>query len=391
MWNRLLRRWDRWRHRERYEREMAEELRFHLEEEEQQLREEGLSEAHARREARRDFGSVAAASEGVREAWGWMRAETWWRDIRYGLRALANSPGFTATAVLSLALGIGANTTIFSIIHAVLLRSLPVEDPSLLVAVSPERSLTNPLWESIERNQDVFTGALAYSGARFDLAQGGETRPASGIWASGEYFRVLGVPAIEGRVFEAADDRPGCGDSGAVAVISEPFRRREFGGEKAVGRTIYLSRQPFEVIGVTPGWFRGLEADHRFDVAVPLGCITRFPGNEETLEARSRWWLRVVGRLRPGVTPEQASARIEALSPVFFGETTPENWSAENQEEYRQRKLGAASAATGFSRAGRSYETALWALMGIVAMVLVIACMNIANLLLARGATRRRT
>ncbi|HUE00037.1 MAG TPA: ABC transporter permease [Bryobacteraceae bacterium] len=216
------------------------------------------------------------ASEASRAVWIWPFLETLAQDIRYALRTLRGSPGFAATAVLSLALGIGANTAIFSILNAVMLRSLPVEDPQRLVQV--EGNFTNPIWEQVRDHQQAFSGTLAFSGDRFDLAGGGESHFAEGLWVSGDYFRVLGVPAMRGRVFTADDDLHGGGHAGPVAVISHGFWERHFARDPdIVGKTIRLDRHPFTIIGVTPPWFRGLDVDTAYDVAIPIGCEPSAP------------------------------------------------------------------------------------------------------------------
>ncbi len=179
----------------------------------------------------RSLGNVARLHESSRSVWIWPFLETLAQDARYALRTLRTNPGFAATAVLSLALGIGANTAIFSILNAVMLRSLPVEDPHRLVQVEvpPQNNVfTNPIWEHVRDNQQAFSGTLAFSGDRFDLSAGGESHFAEGLWVSGDYFRVLGVPAMRGRVFTTDDDLHGGGHSGPVAVISYAFWKRHY-------------------------------------------------------------------------------------------------------------------------------------------------------------------
>ncbi len=210
--------------RNRFEEELAEEMRLHLD-----LR---TADEGSETSARVRFGNESLLREKSREAWGWTFAETLWQDIRYAARDLNSSRGFTAVAVLSLALGIGANTAIFSILNAVMLRSLPVEDPAQLVEIrsGENSSFTNPLWEQIRDRQNAFSGTLAYSATRFDLSSGGVSEPVEGIWVSGDYFRVLGVSALRGRLFTKEDDRRGAGSSGAVAVISYAFWKSHFAG-----------------------------------------------------------------------------------------------------------------------------------------------------------------
>jgi len=325
--------------------------------------------------------------------WGWTFLETLAQDIRYALRTLREHPGFAATAILSLALGIGANTAIFSILNAVMLRSLPVADPQQLVQVdSPQGGgyFTNPIWEQVRDHQQAFSGVLAFGGDRFDLVEGGESHFAEGVWASGDFFRVLGVPAIRGRVFTTSDDVHGGGHAGPVAVISESFWKGHFAGDPdIIGKTIRLNRHPFTIVGVTPPWFTGLDVDTHYDVAIPIGCEPILHTDRSALNERSWWWLRILGRLLPGETPQQAQAKMQALAPEVNRATLP-NWDAAGQRRYLQRSFTLRPAATGFSATGHEYRKALFTVMAVVGLVLLIACANIANLLLARAAARQR-
>ncbi len=370
--------------RDEFERDLAEEMRLHLD-----LRTAEQGETAARRR----FGNVTQVGENSRRVWGWSFLDTLAQDIQYGARTLLANPGFTATAVLSLALGVGANTAIFSILNAVMLRSLPVEDPKRLVVLQSGGNdyFTNPIWEQVRDHQQTFSGALAYGTDRFDLTAGGESHFAEGLWVSADYFRVLGVPAMRGRLFTKDDDRHGCSSSGPVAVISDRFWRRHFGSDPNVmGKSIRLNRHPFTVIGITPPWFTGLDVDTAYDVAIPIGCEPILHTDSSALEARSWWWLRILGRLSPGMTLQQAEARMKALAPELNRATLPQNWDADGKRQYLQRSFLLRPAGTGFSETGRHYRTALFTLMAVVGLVLLIACANIANLLLARAAARQR-
>src|ERR1019366_8620898 len=340
----------------------------------------------------RSFGNVTQLQEASRAVWVWPFFETLAQDTRYALRTLRANPGFAATAVLSLALGIGANAAIFSILNAVMLRSLPVEDPQRLVQVdSSQGRFTNPIWEQVRDHQQAFSGTLAFGGDRFDLAAGGESHFAEGLWASGDFFRVLGVPAIRGRVFTADDDLHGGGHARPVAVISHGFWKRHFASDPdIVGKTIKLNRRPFTIIGVTPPWFTGLDVDKSYDAAIPIGCEPLLHTDFSTLNARSWWWLRILGRLLPGDTRQQAEARMKALAPEVSRATLPTNWDADGRRQYLRRSFSLRPANTGFSDTGSQYRTALFTLMVVVGLVLLVACANIANLLLARAAARQR-
>jgi predicted permease len=325
-----------------------------------------------------------------------------WQDLRYGLRLLRKSPGFTAVAVISLALGIGANTAIFQLLNAVRLRSLPVRSPNELaeakIANSDSRSgnfssshpsITNPQWEYIRDHQEAFSGVFAWSEDTFNLAKGGQVRPARGMWVSGDFFKVLGVAPVLGRVFTAADDKRGCGTGGVV--ISHSFWRREFGGATgAVGGKLTLDGQPFEIIGVTPPGFFGLEVGRSFDVAVPICAERTIKGEYSRLDLRHGWWLTVMGRLKPGWTIDQAGAQLAAISPALFQETLPPIYNQSGKDNYLKFKLGAFPAGSGVSNLREQYEYSLWLLLGIAGLVLLIACANLANLMLARASVRER-
>lgn len=265
----------RFRRHARFDEDLSEEMRLHLDLRAADRQAEGMSVEDARAAASRQFGNAALFRETSRAAWGWAFWDELTQNIRYGLRTLYANPGFAAAAILSLVLGIGANTAIFSIIHAVMLRSLPVEDPGQLVQIrigEGGEELTNPIWEQIRDHQQAFSGTLAYCPDRFDLSDGGESHYANGIWVSGGFFRTLGVPALEGRTLDLTDDRHGGGSFGPVAVISYAFWMRNFAGApNVIGKTIRLNRRPFEIVGVTPPGFTGLNADRSYDVAIPIG------------------------------------------------------------------------------------------------------------------------
>ena len=373
-------------HRKRFEQDLGEEMNLHLE-----LRAAESSPAAARQR----FGNLTQTAEAGRRAWGWRFLETIVQDVRYGLRTLAANPGFAATAVLSLALGIGANTAIFSMLNAMMLRSLPVEDPhrlvQLQVAGEKQDYFTNPIWEQVRDHQQAFSGALTWSGDRFDLSVGGESHFAEGLWVSGDFFRVLGVSAMRGRLFTMDDDVHGGGHAGPVAVISYGFWKRHFGADPNIlGKTVRLDRHPFAIIGVTPPWFTGLDVDRGYDVAIPLGCEPMLHTDSSALAARSWWWLRILGRLKPGETRQEAEARMKALAPEIDRATLPPDWDPDGKRRYLKRSFALDPAATGFSETGVRYRTALFTVMAVVGLVLLIACANIANLLLARAAARQR-
>jgi predicted permease len=319
------------------------------------------------------------------------------QDLKYGLRMLDKNPGFTAVAVLTLALGIGANTAIFSLLDAVMLRFLPVEKPEELVQLvrrSPRRgdqavsSFTNPIWEELRNQQGVFPGVFAWGEAQFDLAQGGEARYAKGLWVTGDFFRTLGVQPAAGRLMSVADDQRGCS---GVAVLSYSFWQEHFAGaESAVGSTISLDNHTYPIIGVAAPGFYGVEVGKRFDVALPVCATAVFDGARPRLDHRSWWWLYIMGRVKPGISADQVKAHLDLLSPRIFAATVPQNWDQDGQRDFLKWSLTATPAATGTSGLRAQFAQPLNILMAVVVIVLLIACANIASLMLARAVLRKR-
>jgi putative ABC transport system permease protein len=310
-------------------------------------------------------------------------------DIRDAFRSLVATPVVTAVAVLSLALGIGANTAIFSILDSLILRTLPVQDPEELVIID-RGSWTNPIWEAIRDRQDAFASAMAWSSTRFNLAPGGQTEMADGIWASGDFFRVLGTSAMLGRVFTREDDRRGGGPDGPVAVISYNFWQRRFGGAAdVIGKPLMVERVTYTIIGVTPPEFFGTEVGRKFDVAIPIGSEPLIRGKESSLDRRSNWWLSIMLRLKPGQNMDAATAALRAMQPQIRDLTMPQDWPEQYKKTYINEGFSLIPAATGSSGLRRRYQQPLTAIMVVVALVLLIACANIANLLLARANARR--
>jgi putative ABC transport system permease protein len=317
-------------------------------------------------------------------------------DIRLAVRALRATPVVSFVAILSLALGIGANTAIFSIVNTLLLRALPVKEPQRLALLTDEvsptsaGSWTNPIWEQLRARAQLVDGALAWSTTRFNLAAGGETRFVEGVWVSGAYFQTLGVPAILGRTLTEADDRRGGGVDGPAAVISYSFWQGYFGGAAdAIGRTLTLDRVPFTIVGVTPPQFFGTDIGHSFDVAVPLGDEPLIRGRDSGLDRRSMWWLSVMVRTRPGESLEQATAALRGVQPQIREATLPENWRPPDLATYLKDRFVLFPASTGSSFLRERFQKPLMTIMIVVAVVLLIACANIANLLLARATARR--
>jgi predicted permease len=408
------------------EQELTEEIDSYLEMVIEQKIEQGLDPAEARRAALIELGGREQVRERVREVRMGHFLETLWQDLRYGLRMLGRNPGFTAVVALTLGLGIGANTAIFTLIDAVLLKMLPVKEPEQLVlfrrnwsqAISqgaPNNDLSQDLgqpllltpitrsgtttafsyraYELLRDENRVLSGVLAYHPLRLTVNVGSQPGQAvAGQLVSGNYYSVLGMNAVLGRTI-IPDDNRAPGES-PVCVISHNYWQRRFAGDPAiVGKTIHLSGAPFTIIGVTPPEFFGLEVGSSLDISVPLMMQQQvMPGIESYVE-NGRNFLNVMGRLQPGVTMPQAQASLNSLYQLFFAEiysrsaASPKSRAARYQDE---ENLALESGSRGLSDLRQQFSRPLLVLMVIVALVLAIACANVAGLLLARSATRRR-
>jgi len=325
-----------------------------------------------------------------------------WQDIRYGARVLWLNGGFAAVAILSLALGVGANTAIFQLLDAVRMRALPIKDSQQLVIVRiADRSwnsgnfstrysqLTNPIWEQIRDRQQAFSSIFAWAPERLNLATGGEVRYAQSIWVSGDFFKTLQVQPLIGRLLTTADDTRGCATG--PSVISYSFWQHEFSGDPDVlGKTFTLEGHPFQVIGVTPPDFYGVEVGRSYDMAIPICTEPIIHGEGTHLDKRHHWWLAAMGRLKPGWTLPKATAQLNSISPAILEATIPQVYAPDAVKHYMQYRFAAFPGDNGFSSLRREYESPLWLLLGTAGLVLLIACANLANLMLARASARER-
>jgi len=379
--------------------ERARELEAHLAIETEDNIARGMTPDAAVRAARRKLGNATLVREEIYRMNTVAVIDEIWQDLKYGLRGLRLNPGFAVVAILSLALGIGANTAIFELIDAVRLRTLPVANPQNIAIVQLKSTqgrrgsinsfyaaLTHPIWERLRDAEHPQIDLFGWAPATFDLSESGRSRLTDGgVWASGRYFSVLGVRPAAGRLFTADDDRRGCAPT---AVISHAFWRRVFGGDPAVvGRPLTLNRHRVEIVGVAEAGFPGLEVGRSFDLAVPICAEPVLEA--DVLDNGTAWWITVMGRLASGASIDAVSARLSALSPGIF-ERVPANYPPESVERYKALSLGADRADRGVSMLREDYGDSLWMLLAIAGVVLLIASANLANLLMARASARRR-
>jgi macrolide transport system ATP-binding/permease protein len=406
--------------RRRKEDELRDEVQFHLDEEASQREAEGLPSGEARLSAHRDFGNVTLLQESTRATWGWTFIEQLFQDLRYALRTMTKNRAFTGLAGLSLALGIGANTAIYSFLDTLLLRWLPVSNPESLVVLNwrakPFRGdfvmqamsgdiyddpklgsvsgiFPYPAFELFQKSDSVFSSVFAYCQTRevtaMNLAIKGHAELARGELVSGDYFRGLAILPVAGRLILPDDDRLG---SSAVAVISHAFSEKHFGRSgDALGQSILIDNLPFIVIGVAPPEFFGVDPEAVPDIYLPmhmnvlLGAADQFGFRANDYLDRNYYWVQMMARLRPGVSLAQAQA---ALAPRF------QQWVASTASDDRQRanlpQLVLRPGAAGLDTLRRRFSKPLYVLMTLVGLILALACSNVANLLLARAGSRKR-
>jgi predicted permease len=322
-------------------------------------------------------------------------------NLTLALRGFRATPTIVAVAVLSLALGIGANTAIFSIIDSLLLRQLPVKDPGELALVTDDspihiRVWSYPVWSQIRDRADLFESSAAWSFTQFNLAYGGETEFVDGMWASGSIFETLGVTPLLGRGFTSLDDRPGGGPDGPVAVISDAFWRRRFGAAPDIlGRALTLDGVAFAIVGVLPPGFAGPEIGRRADVILPISSEPLLRGHDSFLDDSGTTFLTITVRLKPGQSFESGATALRHVQRAIRDATLGEIGrfgSADAIAKYLSSPFVLAPGDRGYagSRDLRGlYERPLMAVMAIVALLLLIACVNVANLLAARAVARR--
>ena len=377
--------------RAQLDREIDEELREHMRMRIENNIASGMDAAQAAREARLRFGNPELMKERVDAEDAALSIDSLLRDLRYALRGFAKSPAFAAVAILTLALGIGANTAVFQLLDAVRLRSLPIRAPQQLaelrivgghrgfgITTGPYAEFTVPMWQEVRRHHDPFSGVFAWRPADLLVGPTGDPERVHALEVSGDFFNVLGVAPWRGRLIQPQDEAD-CQISKVVA--SYGYWKTQMGGAPITpNTTVLVAGHAVQVIGVTPPSFFGMVVGDRFDLAYPT-CTPPNPRREIFI-------FSVMGRLKPGWTMSRASAYFAALSPGLFASTAPTGYST--NEIFTSYRLAAYPAGAGVSTLRNAYDSSLQLLLAITGLVLLIACANLANLMLARATTRQR-
>jgi predicted permease len=354
---------------------------------------QGMSREEAERDARLRFGSPTAMRERVSAEDAALGIESLWHDVRGASRVFVKSPGFSLVVVATLALGIGANTAIFELLDSVRLRTLPVAKPNELaelriaggnhglgVTDNQYANITVPMWQEIKEHHDPFSGIFAWRTGDVQVGNPNQSRRVNGLEVSGDFFSVLGIVPLQGRLIEPQDET-GCQISRVVASYS--FWKSQMGGEPITAHTTILAEgRSVQVLGVTPPSFFGIIVGDRFDLAYPT-CTPPHPRGEV-------FAYSVMGRLKPGWTLERASGYFYSLSPGLFAKTAPEGYSSQELKTFKEFRLSAYPAGAGVSYLREQYNSSLETLLAITGLVLLIACANLANLMLARASVRNR-
>jgi predicted permease len=390
-----------WRRR-RTEQDLDRELRYHVDRRVEDLTRSGLSEAEARRRAALELGGIAQVKEEVREAWIWRWLDDLSRDLRYAVRTLSRSPGFTATAMLSLALGIGANAAIFSLFDQVLLRRLPVREPERLVLLDWKGSsisanwgsgnlMSYPLCRDLQEMDQFFDGVFCRHPAPANVSTGQQPEPVSIEIVSGSYFGVLGVRPELGRLIDKSDDL--FPEAHPVVVLSYNYWKNNLGGAPdVVGSKLLINNHPMTVIGIAPATFRGVDLGQGPALWIPAMMKRQATPEFDELFNRRAHWMHVFGRLKPGIGVEQVKTGLQPwFHSMLEADTNRADFprvTAEQRRSFLASSIDVIPAPNGRSDLRNSLREPLLVLMAGTLLLLLLACVNVANLFLARGAAR---
>ena len=378
--------------------DLDEELRSHIDLAVEENLKRGMSTETARRAALREFGGMTQTKETYRVQRGLPVFETITNDLRFAFRQLAKSPSFTVVALVTLALGVGANMAVFSLINGLLLRPLPVPHSEQLAVLRmdddgarPEYSFCTPFFRSLERRHDVFASVFAYNPDTLQVRGRSGNENIQGMLVSGQFFQALETPPLLGRYLTPQDDQRGGNPAGLAVVISEDFWNNWFNrAPDVVGRTMVIANTQFTVAGVMPRRFIGADPTQRPQIFVPLSAdpIIDAPRNhiDDGIHA---WWIAVVARMQPGVSLDQANARLLTVSdPILHEAADDPKFIAD--DERRHFHFTAEPGSRGFSYVRALFRKPLVAMFSMCGGILLLACLNLASLLMARGVSRER-
>ncbi|HEX4311572.1 MAG TPA: ABC transporter permease [Acidobacteriaceae bacterium] len=386
-------------HRRRESTRLDAELTFHLEQQTAENRAAGMEPKEAREAALRSFGNPTLLRDETRASWSWNGLERLAQDVRFGTRQVLRAPGFAVVAILTLALGIGANTAVFTLTHALLLSSLPVPDPDQLVrlainlhADNPDANnspLNLPMIQDLSRRSRSFNGVFGWSVYDFAFKDGGVTRGLRGAILTGNGFQTLGIHPAMGRLLTPADDQPGGGPDGWAAVISHRLWVEQYHADPAViGRHIMVTDHGVTIVGVAPEGFEGIVVAEHPDLYLPIEFSAAINNSEADLHQGGNLWLTAFARLKPGVSRRQAAVEAATLFPALLDDALPPR--VRHLPVVEKSRLDVDSARTGWTTLRMQYTQPLLLLQAMVGVVLLICCANLSGLLLARASARQQ-
>jgi predicted permease len=374
--------------------ELSEEMGGHLEERTEELISSGADRRDAEQRARREFGNFSLFEHDGRDVWRWRLADDLLADLRFGLRMLRKSPAFTVIVILILAVGIGSNAAVFSLINALLLRKLDVVAPEQLVAISFGQPggtdpLSGPMFDRLRERQSAFVDLFAWNNQPMVLSDGGAVLSIQGALATGSAFPTLGVRARLGRMLNWQDDDAKGGSQGFAAVISEAFWQQHFGAaENVLGRTAVVNGTQVTIVGVMPRSFNGMTVDYAPQVVLPFAADVAIYGAASARFDPGSRWLFTTGRLKPGVSLQQAEANVATVAEEVLRESLPEHF--QESDSLPEGRFQISPEQTGNSPLGELYGRSLWTLQGLVGLLLVICCVNLATLQVSRSVQRQQ-
>src|SRR5262245_8438142 len=377
-------RWKNLLSRKRSERDLEAEIRHHIATEERQRMDRGERASDARANARRDFGNVDLIKEVTRDAWGMAWLDRLTADVRYAIRLAGRNKTFAVTVLLILTLGIGAATTVYALLNALVLRDLPVPSPEELVWLK-DPSFSYPIFQQVrDQSGDLFQGLFAWNIENTNVEWSDVAERALTLYVSPEFYPTLHQNALIGRTLNTTD-------AGPVAVISfEAWERRLRKDPSVLGKTVSIERMPFKIVGVMPKGFFGVAAGLAPEITVPLDAI-EWPGDAKAkFQAPTSAWLHIMGRLKPGLSTRQANLQFQQIWPRVLETVAPVSETPDRRARYLSRKTELMSGRNGFSRVRNQFADPLWILMGFVVLLLAVASVSLANLWAVRASARRR-